>query len=1069
MSRQTAVAEIRLGNITTCLKLAVPLLNELNDAFGPPFVQTIAKTIQAIINLIELMNSIHQVLCAIINLHIKSETVGALPPSMLRHIGKFIETLHKTYAFVEAQQEGNKIKQLFRNHEINTLLRDCRAGLREAMEVFEISTMTENLNDIKHFENRAHTMHQELLELIQTLSDTSTLSERSLVYTAANQSKNSSNSFSLLPPKPKIFHGREEELNTILKLLGQNSPKIAILGGGGMGKTSLARAVLHHPDTSSKFENRFFVSAEAASTSIELAALIGLHVGLNPGQDLTKPVIEYFAEKPHCLLILDNLETVWEPTQFRAGVEEFLSLLTDVEHLALVITMRGAERPAKVQWTHPFLLPLRPLSDDAARQTFMDITDNSNTMEELDQLLRFTDNMPLAVDLIANLVDYEGFFNVLERWETEKTSLLSTGFDRHSSLEASLWLSLSSPRITSDSKELLSILSILPNGLSREELVQVSLGIPNILSCKAALQATSLAYQDSDQRLMLLMPIREYIQQIMPPAQSHIQLVRDHFYSLLELFMKYGGEQLKPVVSEITFNLGNLQEILHRGLHPQSPTLANTIHCALSLNSFYVVTGRDHCLLLDNIWPLVSGLGDHRLEIMFLIEMIINVHYCPVVSDEMIAQATMHLDHINDPLLCSKFYYALGVRRLYHKNDVEQGTQYLDKALEMSQLSGDINWQCKALVQLGWFKCRTGNYSAADKYATSAQRLAESAANLYQQITAVQLGAICSKSLGNYHRSVTQLFRASELVHICGMSQGWLAYIITVDQAELHLLKSEYTDARTLFCQILETGSNADSSLRASALWNIGLIEIMIGGREEEICHSLKGAQEIFSKFEDRRSILCLQAVIELRERKADSAKIKFQECLYWPGAKNPDIECLCLEQLMEINSLPASKQHLEWPIIYILYASKAQHKWALHRAFLFLGDVFIANNDEDTATNLYHVSLAGFTEMDVHHSRAQCMLRLGDLAKKDGRTYEAITFWKAAQPLFAQSLQIKDVAQIDLRLATLENADQQRLLKLETLHAPTSDHLVTEENSEIGGKDSVHKEAEEHTIPITV
>ncbi|KAF8141037.1 hypothetical protein K438DRAFT_1785111 [Mycena galopus ATCC 62051] len=851
MPRQTTVTEIRLGNITTCLKLAVPLPNELNDAFGPPFVQTIAKTIQAIINLIEnvkrnknewaqLMDSIHQVLCAIVNLHIKSETVRALPPSMLRHIGEFIETLHKTYAFVEAQQEGNKIKQLFRNHEINTLLRDCRAGLREAMEVFEISTVTENLNDIKHFENRANA------RIAGTGSNTFRYQHTLGKIIAANQSKDK-----YMITSPKIFHGREEELDTILTLLGQNSPKIAILGGGGMGKSSLARAVLHHPDTFSKFENRFFVSAEAASTSMELAALIGLHVGLNPGQDLTKPVIQYFAEKPHCLLILDNLETVWEPAQFRAGVEEFLSLLTDVEHLALVITMRGAERPAKVQWTHPFLLPLRLLSDDAARQTFMDITDNSNTMEEMDQLLRFTDNMPVAVDLIANLVDYEGFFNVLERWETEKTSLLSTGFDRHSSLEASLWLSLSSPRITSDSKELLSILSILPNGLSREELVQVRLGIPNILSCKAALQASSLAYQDRDQRLMLLMPIREYIQQIMPPAQSHIQLIRDHFYSLLELFMRYGGEQLKPVVSEITFNLGNLQEILHRGLHPQSPTLANTIQCALSLTSFYVVTGWDHCLLLDNIWPLVSGLGDHQLEIMFLIEIIVTVHYCPVVSEEMIVQATIHLDDINDPLPCSKFYYALGVRRLYHKNDVEQGTKYLHKALEMSQLSGDINWQCKALVQLGWFKCRTGNYSAPDNYATSAQRLAESAANLYQQITAAQLGAICSKSPGNYHKSAAQLFRASELVHICGISTGWLAYIITVDQAEIHLLKSEYTDARKIFCQILETGSNADSSLRASTLLNIGLIDIMIGGREEEIYHSLKGAQEIFGKFKD--------------------------------------------------------------------------------------------------------------------------------------------------------------------------------------------------------------------------
>jgi hypothetical protein len=147
----------------------------------------------------------------------------------------------------------------------------------------------------------------------------------------------SSTSFSMLPSKPKIFHGRESEMVHIMKMLSQEAPRIAILGGGGMGKTSLARIVLHHPDTSAKFEDRFFVSAESATTSIELAALIGLHIGLKPGTDLTRPVVQYLSRKPSCLLVLDNLETVWEPVQSRGGIEEFLALLTVVKHLALIV------------------------------------------------------------------------------------------------------------------------------------------------------------------------------------------------------------------------------------------------------------------------------------------------------------------------------------------------------------------------------------------------------------------------------------------------------------------------------------------------------------------------------------------------------------------------------------------------------------------------------------------------------------------------------------------------------------------------------------------------------------
>ena len=150
----------------------------------------------------------------------------------------------------------------------------------------------------------------------------------------------SSKSFSMLPSKPKIFHGRETELASIVKLLSQECARIAILGAGGMGKTSLARAVLHHADTSVKFEHRFFVSAESATTSLELAALIGLHVGLSPGQDLTKLVVQYISKKPSCLLILDNLEAVWEPIQSRGGVEEFLSLLTAVKHLVLIVCLQ---------------------------------------------------------------------------------------------------------------------------------------------------------------------------------------------------------------------------------------------------------------------------------------------------------------------------------------------------------------------------------------------------------------------------------------------------------------------------------------------------------------------------------------------------------------------------------------------------------------------------------------------------------------------------------------------------------------------------------------------------------
>ncbi|KAF8166948.1 hypothetical protein K438DRAFT_1856801 [Mycena galopus ATCC 62051] len=1066
MPRQLTDAKAHLDHITTCLTLALPLLKELNDAFGPPFVQPIVNTIQSLINLVQnvkqnknecaqLMENIHHILYAVVKLHIKSETVGSLPLLMLDNIGKFVETLHKIYTFVEAQQQGNKLMHLFHKNEMNKLLQDCHAGLKQAQEMFGIQTQTQTLDEIREFRKTANLMHKEMMELIENLSET-TVSERSSVYLGINESKNSSKSFSMLPSKPKIFHGREQELNDILKLISQQPPRIAILGGGGMGKTSLARAVIHHPDTCSKFEHRFFVSAEAATTSVELAALIGLHVGLKPGQDITKPVVQYFSRKMSCLLILDNLETVWEPIHSRAGVEEFLSLLTSLEHLALMITMRGAERPAKVGWTHPFLLPLQPLSHDAARQTFIEITDNSNTLEEMEQLLGFTDNMPLAVDLIAHLVDYEGFSSVLSRWKTEKTSLLSVGFDRQSSVDISISLSLSSPRITSDSKELLSLLSILPNGLSEVELVQGKLGIPDILTCKAALLATSLAYRDKNQRLVLLMPIREYIQQFLPPSQSYIQPIHKYFNALLLLYPNYTGEQQQPVVHQIILNLANLQSILQWGLHADASIIADTIQCALILNEFYRLTGRSYSPLMNDIQSPLSELSNHRLQTTFLIQVLCTVHYRPVVSEAMIAQAISYVEHTTDLALGSTLYEAAG-------RDVKQASQFLQKALEKSELCGSSTQQCNVMLQLGHFKLQTGNCSAAMVYATAAQKLSKVAGLLYQEGLANHLGARLHYHLGDYQKSMAQLHRAAELLHICGLSGGVIAHNIMLTQAEIHLLKSEYTEARHLFCQVTETTSAEHNSFSyGNSLLNVVFIDIMIGQAKEDIYHKLQVAQEILRRNSVLNITPCgtVQAMIELRDEKFDSAKAKFQEglCLSW--GNDAEVRNLCLEQLANIKAWPVNMWEYKWSIIYLASAAKLKVKLDLYKALLFLGDVFIANNDEKLAVNLYQVALAAFTQMDVHHSRAQCMLRLGDLASKHGCTSEAITYWEAARPLFERASQTKDAC-------NLGKDHHKALAKLETLHAPIQ--LGKGETLEIKGEDSADDDAEEQTVPITV
>jgi hypothetical protein len=47
-------------------------------------------------------------------------------------------TLLKINTFVEAQQNGSKLKKFFHQGEMSTLLKDCKAGLQQGFEIFQV-------------------------------------------------------------------------------------------------------------------------------------------------------------------------------------------------------------------------------------------------------------------------------------------------------------------------------------------------------------------------------------------------------------------------------------------------------------------------------------------------------------------------------------------------------------------------------------------------------------------------------------------------------------------------------------------------------------------------------------------------------------------------------------------------------------------------------------------------------------------------------------------------------------------------------------------------------------------
>ncbi|KAF8158768.1 hypothetical protein K438DRAFT_1465317, partial [Mycena galopus ATCC 62051] len=277
---------------------------------------------------------------------------------------------------------------------------------------------------------------------------------------------------------------------------------VAILGPGGMGKTALAVAALHDTKVVDKYPSRHFIACDAANAD-SLVTIIARSLGLEESGGSASHLIHHLSHGASHLILLDNFETPWEPEDGRARVEEFLSLLTSVQHVALLITMRGAERPHKVRWTHPFLPVLSPLTPEAAHKTFIEIADENHDAWEIEQLLQITDNIPIAVQLVG----------------TQRTTMLSVGHDKRSNLEISIQLSLSSPRMLSSpgALDLLSLMSLLPDGISDLDLVHSKPPIPDILRCKTTLIRTSLAYVDHTGRFKVLFPIRDYLRAFRPP------------------------------------------------------------------------------------------------------------------------------------------------------------------------------------------------------------------------------------------------------------------------------------------------------------------------------------------------------------------------------------------------------------------------------------------------------------------------------------------------------------------------------------------------------------------------
>jgi tetratricopeptide (TPR) repeat protein len=374
--------------------------------------------------------------------------------------------------------------------------------------------------------------------------------------------------------------------------------------------------------------------------------------------------------------------------------------------------------------------------------------------------------------------------------------------------------------------------------------------------------------------------------------------------------------------------------------------------------------------------------------------------------------------------------------------DISTAKKHCETGISLALSIQSTKMQSQALIYLAQINWYHGDYFTAQVHANEAQRLARLSADLYKEAHALRIASTCCESLGNYKQSISLCSRARDLVALCGMSSGPLDYGIMNNQAEIHKLKSEYVAARSIHSRILqETSVDQDFYTYGLALINVAEIDVSIGAQQNEVQSIYEKAREIFSTRNLVKEVVMCDTVLAdlyLREGNFLPAKTLFERCLK-SSFTEPDIMSYCLERLGDSSRWSAHVS--SWTTVFLVHSIRRQEKLGIHKALQFLGDTFLAQDDQQTATSLFTIALEGFTYMDVHRSRAECMLRLGDISKGEDDLLKAVELWTAARPLFERSSQAKQVENIDQRLAGVDEdvleRHRENLAHLAELNAP--------------------------------
>jgi len=331
------------------------------------------------------------------------------------------------------------------------------------------------------------------------------------------------------PLPPRAIFGRDELIEKILNLTKKLN-SVALIGAAGVGKTSIALAVLHHDQVKQRFgDDRRFIRCDQFPASRghllrRLSKVIGAATK-NP-EDLT-PLRPLLSSKP-MLIILDNAEAILDPQGIDArGAYAVLEELSRFDNLCICITSRLSPTPPRFEC---FDVPT--LSMGAALNAFYHIYGIDDRSGVVNGILEELDFHPLSITLLAAVAHQNKWDTdrLAMEWEKRRSGVSQT--EHNKGLAAAIELSLASPTLQQlghDVRALLGVVAFLPQGINENNLSRLFPTITKTTDVFNSFCALSLTCR-SNGFITMLAPLRDYLSPKDPISSPLIRATKEHYF-----------------------------------------------------------------------------------------------------------------------------------------------------------------------------------------------------------------------------------------------------------------------------------------------------------------------------------------------------------------------------------------------------------------------------------------------------------------------------------------------------------------------------------------------------------